>query len=63
MTTQWTEPALVVHERQGVHVADDGLTASEVLHIERVAAAWRLYWRTGDRWPLVNLGILPQEEV
>ena len=58
---RFSEPFVsIVEDSQGRVVWKGDLTDEQVAVIEARHAAWRRYYDTGDRGPLVDLGILPE---
>ena len=59
--SRWTEPPLcVIRKLDGSVIVPEGANRR---HLLRVGRAWRKYRQTGDRRPLVKLGILPDAGV
>ena len=50
----------IVRDSQGRVVWKGDLTDEQVAVIEARQTAWRRYYDTGDRRPLVALGLLPE---
>ena len=58
---RFSEPFVsIVRDSQGRVVWKGDLTDEQVAVIEARQAAWRRYKDTGDRGPLVDLGLLPE---
>ncbi len=58
---RFSEPFVsIVHDSQGRVVWQGDLTDEQVAIIEARGEAWRQYYETGDRRPLVALGLLPE---